>query len=570
VLFLAAAYGLLGARLHHVQVGQHERQTAVAESILQREDETLARRGDLRDRSGILLARDLAACEVGMDPSHLSRTEIEVFLRVAAESLELPAERRQECMRRALEGASGGRRFVPLSREVEPQLAAALRRRLEEVLPPTRVEKSWSSRRGTMRSYPRGSFLAQVLGTVDADGSGVEGVERVRDLFLAPRSGCRRVQVDASGELRYYFPHFLEVPPVNGLDLYLTIDSRTQRILEEELAAGIERHRAEAALGVVMDCRNGDVLAMASLPAYDPNHFRRYPREELQRRRKNRAVESVYEPGSVFKPFVVATAIEKGLCSPDELLWQGGSSTSIAGRPIRDVSDHGPITVEKAIVHSSNIGMSVLGLRLGKSGLLEVFERFGFCRRTGVGLPFEARGRHTSPREWRETWTSLSVSFGYEVMVTPIQLCSAFAALVNGGILLQPRVLARMEGNGQRRAIEPAVRGRAVSEETSRLLRDMLVGVVREGTGRGLQLDGFEFGGKSGTADMGPLYTKTNYLSSFEAFAPYESPQVVVLVMVEKPRGGKYYGSLVAGPVVASVIRRMFCVPAPEKLSLVQ
>ena len=366
-------------------------------------------------------------------------------------------------------------------------------------------------------------------------------------------------------------PENVEVAPINGYDIVLTIDSRAQKIVEEELALGIEKHNAEAGQAVLMDCNNGDVLAMASWPSYDPNEYHRYPKQELERRRKNRTIESVFEPGSVIKPFVAATVLERGLARRDEPIWDGGRFNTIGRRRIEDVSDHSPIDFDGCVVYSSNIGMSLLGMRLGRDGMIDVLDRFGFCRKTGIALPFEAVGRHTSREKWNDIYSTVSVSFGYEVMISPIQLCTAFAAVINGGFLYRPRIVRAYRKDGQEEPVATKLVGRPIGEETSRAMREILLRVVEEGTGKYLRMKGFEFGGKTGTADMDPLYTKKDYLASFEAFAPYDDPQVVMLVMIEKPRNKKFYGGTVSGPVVARTLRRYFRVaelPRFERLKL--
>ena len=234
---------------------------------------------------------------------------------------------------------------------------------------------------------------------------------------------------------------------------------------------------------------------------------------------------------------------------------------------VHDVRDRGPLSMEDAVVYSSNIGMSFLGLRVGRDRLIETLDRFGFCRRTGIDLPGEAAGRRTSRKEWKELYTSVSVAFGYEVRITPLQLCNAFAVLVNGGYLYKPRIVEKVVRNEEEVPNPPEILDRPIDEAQSREMREILLRVITEGTGSRLRLDGFRFGGKSGTALVGPDYRKKDYLASFEAFAPYDEPEVVVLVMIEKPRGRAYYGSTVSGPVVASVLRRYFRVEDKPKIA---
>jgi len=310
----------------------------------------------------------------------------------------------------------------------------------------------------------------------------------------------------------------------------------------------------------VMDCRNGDVLAMVNLPGLDPNHYHDYPPQEFAERRKNRAIESEFEPGSTIKPFHLAVALEKKAFSPDDRIWDGGRLEFFGRRRVEDVSDHGPLTVAEAVIFSSNIGMAHVGLRLGRDGLLDSLDRFRFQTPTGLGIPGEARGKRPERRGWSENYTSVSISFGYAFTVTPIQLAAAYSSLVNGGRLVKPRILDRLTREGEVIEFPRESPGRCIREETSRKMREILVEVVERGTARGLKVPGLAFGGKTGTARKSAGragYTAGDYLSSFVAFAPAEDPQLVVLVMIEKPQV-RHYGSTVAGPVVTEILRRTF------------
>ena len=570
--FLTLWFVLLGVRLFHVQVLSHERLLARGQQMWNSTDMIRAPRGDLRLADGVVLARDVFSYEVGLDPSLITSEENLVkAIRVICDELGYRAEKRRGHLRHALKVKRAGRRYVRLGRRVEEELAGRIDRAVREALP----KKEWPAFRrlpGSHRQYPRKEFLCHVVGVTDVDGRGLEGLELTMDPFLAQRAGKRQVVRSAVPGLRVFLPENSDIAAVNGSDIILTIDSRSQRILEDELRKGIERHRAEAGLGIIMNCQSGAILAMASWPTFDPGAFHRYPREEQDRRRKNRVIESSFEPGSVLKPFILCAALSHGLIRRDERIWSGGKTHvfHLGGHPrrVRDTSDHNPLSAEEAVIFSSNIGMSFIGLRLGRDRLIELLERCGFLRRTEIRLPGEATGVRTEREAWRELWTSISVSFGYELRATPIQLCTAFAALINGGKLYRPQLVDRILVDGKVLATySPELVDRPFDEDISRQMREILLRVITEGTGRSLEMEGFHFGGKTGTADMGPRYKKEDYLASFEAFAPYEDPEVVVLVMIEKPRAGKYYGSQVAGPVVAGVLRRYFRVEAAPRFA---
>jgi len=568
---LTAIFGALGARLVFLQVIAHEEHLDKSRRTVGRTDAIPAYAGDLRTRDGLIVARSMTAYDVGFDPRSLNEAQIVSFVATLAEEIDLTPAERQRVMASAVAKKRAKKSYVPVARGVKPEVRDAIREEVEAEFGPKLLRKALVTDRVARRIYPRGETLCQVVGVAGRDGQGQEGVERTHASTMAPRAGTRRVITDARESLRFFRPESVEVAPVNGLDVHLTIDSRAQKILEEELALGIEKHGAEAGHAVMMDCRNGDILAMTSWPRFDPNEYSRYPKEELERRRTNRTIESLYEPGSVIKPFIAAIALELGFCNREEEIWGGGRFHRIGRRRIEDVSDHGPVKFDEVVVYSSNIGMSILGMRMGKDGMIDALNRFGLCRRTGIDLPFEAKGKHTSREKWNDIYSTVSVSFGYEVMISPIQICTALSALVNGGYLFRPRIVQRYESDGKTHYVQHKIVGRPILDSTSKVMREILHRVVREGTGQYLRMKGFQFGGKTGTADMDPLYTKKDYLSSFEAFAPVDNPELVILCQIEKPRNGKYYGGTVAGPVVARTLRRWFRVaekPRFEKMKL--
>jgi cell division protein FtsI/penicillin-binding protein 2 len=568
---LTVCFGLLGVRLFFIQVLAHESHLETARRVVGRTDEIPAYPGDLRTRDGVIVARSRTAYDIGIDPRGRTETDLRTLIERLTAELGLAADKRRAILDRALRPKKKGVRYVSVAHAVTSEQRDAVEDDITLHLGEKVCEKSLVIDRVTRRVYPRGETLCHVIGVTSLDGRGQEGVERSQDASLSPRSGRRRVITDAREQLRFFYPENVEVAPVNGYDVVLTIDSRAQKILEEELALGIEKHRAEAGQAVLMDCRTGAIIAMTSWPRYNPNDYHRYPKSEIERRRKNRTIENVYEPGSVIKPFIAAIALERGLVTRTQQIWGGGRVHVIGRRRISDVSDHGAISFDDCVVYSSNIGMSIIGMELGRDGLIDTLDRFGFCRKTGIELPFEVSGSHTDRAEWNDVYSSVSVSFGYEVLISPIQLCTAFASLINGGYLYRPMIIDRYEIDGRVERVQPLVVGRPIREETSGAMREILHRVVQEGTGKYLRMEGFEFGGKTGTADMDPNYTEKDYLASFEAFAPYDDPEVVALVMIEKPRSGKIYGGTVAGPVVARILRRYFRVAAEprfEKLKI--
>ena len=556
---------LLGLRLFYIQVLAHDDHLSRARSGTGRTDSIPAYPGDLRTADGVILARSESAFNLGLDLRPLSGDLVQTVVNSACETLGYSTRKRRERLGDAVRKKANRKIYFNFGSSVGADMCDRVRNDLGETLDPGVLKRALVVDWLTRRVYPKDEFLCHVIGVTARDGTGLEGLERSLSRWLAPRAGKRRVLTDAREQFRFFSPEKVEVAPINGFDVFLTIESKTQRILEEELLLGIGKHKAEGGLGIIMDCRNGSILAMGSWPVFNPNVFHLYPRAVLDGLRKNRVIENVYEIGSVIKPFIAASALETGVVSRTEKIWDGGRFHRIGGRRLEDVSNHGRITVEEAVVYSSNIGMGILGMKLGRDRLIDALRRFGFCRKTGICLPGEGKGKHTPAEEWNDIYSTTSVAMGYEVLISPIQLVTAFASLVNGGNLWKPRLVDRYVRGGEMKREPPQLVRNSLKPETSAMMREILLRTVNEGTGRYLKMKGFEFGGKTGTADMDPLYTQRDYLASFEAFAPADDPEIVVLVMIEKPRAGRYYGGSVAGPIVARILRRYFNVPAkPE------
>ncbi|MBI4604722.1 MAG: penicillin-binding protein 2 [Planctomycetes bacterium] len=578
-----AVTGLFGAviwRLFTIQVLQHESHALSARRMRASVEPIPAYRGDIRLADEVIVARDQVDYQVGIDPKIIPRDKLQTVVKLVCDAAGKPAEHRRERLLTALARQAAGGESVSLAGEVSRSLVTELREALERVLGDKDMRGIIAEPR-PRRVYPRESLAGPIVGVTDAEGRGVEGIEKSLGPYLSGRGGRREVLKDAPQKTRIFKVGSLEVAPVGGYDVYLTIESTLQAIVEEELEAGLQRERASAGLFVLMDCRTGDILAMASLPAYDPNRYGEYPEPKRKERRANRVVESLYEPGSVIKPFFAAYALEQGIARREEpirgliagpVTWDGGRQARFGKRRVTDVHEHPDMTFEGAVIHSSNIGLAIVGMRLGKPGILDALRRFGFDRPSGIDLPAEAsKEPWAPPMRWTPIYSATSASFGYEIMVSPIQLCRAFAALVNGGHLLRPRVVDRLvRGSETIRFPSRQVDGQPITAETSRHMREILRRVVEEGTAKWLKIEGFEFGGKTGTSDMAKGgYAGQDYLASFEGYAPCDDPRVVALCMVEKPRA-HIYGAMVAGPIVAEVFRRMFRIAAETKLAMLE
>lgn len=428
------------------------------------------------------------------------------------------------------------------------------------------------------RFYPHGSLAAHILGFagryVDARG----GLEFEFEKSLAGSDGLTRFSKDKDGNP---IPGTIKVErePTNGLDLVLTLDRNIQVIVEEELQKGYRSSRAEWALAAVMDPNSGDILASAFFPSFDPNS---YSKGRVGESYSNPLVAFAVEPGSVLKPIIMATALDSGL-SPAEK-FNCHPTLKVGIHTIREAIDHPPeaygwLDLTNIISKSSNIGMAQIALRTGQDVLYKGLLRFGLFRKYDIGIPGESAG--TPPAKWMSRgayrkgrvprWpqvTLANVGFGQGLQVTPLQLLTAYSALANGGELLEPRLVIntthRKDGfayasNTVFDEPDVVIKGRATNKNTAARLTAMMERVVTDGTGKSAKVGDVRVSGKTGTAQVagpGGQYVKGHYLASFAGYFPAKDPQVVVLVMVYKPRG-LYYGGKVAAPIFQRIASRL-------------
>jgi cell division protein FtsI (penicillin-binding protein 3) len=419
------------------------------------------------------------------------------------------------------------------------------------------VQSDWQ------RHYPAGALTCHVVGFTGADNNGLEGIERRYDKELAGSAGENVFLADAFRrpiQLKQQ-KSILE----DGLGVILTLDATIQQFTWAELLKQYESYEAESAVAIVAQPKTGAILAMVSLPDFDPNDIRSTDPNNF----RDRAITSQFEPGSIIKPIVAAIALDAGAVSRDEEIFcENGSYRGRGFGRIGEYANHafGDLTVREILVKSSNIGMAKIGQKLGKERLYEGLERFGFGKETGIDLPGEAEGLL-----WpADKWTGYSVTripFGQEISVTAIQLLRAFCILANGGHSVRPFVVRAMVDNtGQVTKLKrpPPPVGFVVKPEVAKwIIEDALVGVVNEGTGRRARLEKWHLFGKTGTANIAKSdergYSEDDYIASFIAGAPAEEPKVVVLVSIRRPNkqlGKGYTGGAVAAPVAAAILEK--------------
>lgn len=403
-----------------------------------------------------------------------------------------------------------------------------------------------------IREYPQGKTGGALLGYVNADGQGIEGLEKLFDRDLRGTPGSMTYLRDAR-RTPIYIDQKGYKPPLDGKAVKLSLDLIIQSFAETELAKACQDYGAPSGELVVMDPRTGEVLAMANYPSVDLNEFGKTKPDN----RRNRCVTDTYEPGSTFKPFIWASALEAGVFSPSELYdcTASGAYRFASGRNLHDAHPAGTVSAEKVLIVSSNIGMGKIGTELGNAAAYKAMRYFGFGGQTGAGLPGEVAGRVWPLTRWSK-YSITSVSMGQEVSVTPLQMARAFCVFANGGLLPTPTI----------RAIDPADRAhptvmeRILKPTTAAKTREVLRRVVTEGTGKKANSDMYAIFGKTGTAQIaGPRggYIPDAYNASFVCGAPVENPRLVVLCVVHHPDRKKgHFGGTVAAPAAKRVVEQ--------------
>lgn len=399
------------------------------------------------------------------------------------------------------------------------------------------------------RIYPFGSASAHVSGYVGVDQEGLDGIEKQYEETLRGFPGWTTFLRDARGHRQ---AESVSRPPVAGRDITLSIDSELQQVVAERLDAAVEHCQAKGGYVLVIDPETGDILAMANSPSFDPIW---YDRKESIANHRNHATADGIEPGSTIKAFIVAAALEDGAYGPNTPIDCHMGTWMLQGKPITDHEGFGVLPLIDTFVHSSNIAMAQVGLRLGPEKLYHYLRRFGFAERTGIGLG-ESPGSLKRPEKWSGR-TAATVAFGYEIRVSPIQMAMAYAALANKGILMKPRLVRGVaDVNGKMCEIPPQEVRRAVSEKTAATVLDFMKKTVEEGTARKGAVDWCAVGGKTGTArkydkESGGYVSK--YYASFVGVAPIDHPRLLCYAVIDEPKG-EIYGGSTAAPLFREIL----------------
>ena len=550
IVLMFAAFGGLAARAFWVQVVNQNFYAGQGQKRYQRVIELDATRGRIVDRNGSMLAVSLATYEVWATPRLLDET---CFLPLAR-LLKVPlVELRSR--------VAGDKTFVLLKRQVDADTASAIDKL--QLAGITQIADS-------KRFYPEGESAAHVVGFTDIEDKGQEGVELAANLQLSGAAGQREVIRDRLG--RVVSDTRPLVPAHNGATIRLTIDRRIQQLAYAQLKAAIAKHSAEAGSVVVLDARNGEILALANYPSFDPNDRTRLSGRQL----RNRAVVDTFEPGSTIKPLVVALSIDKGMVGPQSLIDTTPGWYRIGPAVIHDTSNHGVMTVAEAVQKSSNIALAKLALNLPAETIWNKYQEYGLGRRPELTFPGAAAGKVRPHRRWRPI-EQATMAYGYGLSASLLQLAQMYTAYAGDGTLHPVRLLLedtverqpggqmneQQDGDGLAPAADsgdsPLTAGfshAVTTPATAHAIREMLeMAIGPGGTGRAAAVDGYRVGGKTGTArkHIGASYAKNRYRALFVGMAPMSDPRLIVAVMIDDPAGKAFYGGTVAGPVFGAV-----------------
>jgi cell division protein FtsI (penicillin-binding protein 3) len=534
----AAWTAAIEARLVYLQVYEHSTMQALANRQQLKTMKLPPRRGEIFDRNGRVLAYSVDADTIAADPTEV-KDPATAAAAVCGAILTCGPDLQREMTERL---RRQDRQFVYLARQISPPDAARVRAlELEGIV----------MLRETKRFYPKRDLAAHVLGFVGTENAGLAGLESRFDTRIRGQEGRLLVQADARQRAMAVREQLL---PTAGDALELTIDQYLQHIAERELRTAVEATNAVGGTIIVMQPYTGDVLALANWPTYNPNAFSGADAET----RRNRAVQEIYEPGSTFKIVTASAAIEEGVLGPDDPIDCAPGHITFPGRkPIRDVNRYGVLSFTDVIVKSSNVGAIKAGLQLGPERMVRYMTRFGFGQRLAPDFRGESPGIVWSAPSL-DSSALASVSMGYQVSVTPLQMAAAVSAVANGGTLYEPRVVRAFIHEGRREEAPPRPVRQAITPETAATVTTMMEEVVVRGTARAARIPGFTVAGKTGTAAklVNGRYSKAEYNASFVGFVPSRRPELAIVVVIDTPRRGPgthYYGGVAAAPVFQRV-----------------
>ncbi|MGA7744243.1 MAG: penicillin-binding transpeptidase domain-containing protein [Polyangia bacterium] len=552
-LVLLGLASLVGRRALQLQVHEAVQLREWAENNYLREVEIAPRRGRILDRRGAELASTTDLDSIFCNPRQIAFVPDAVPRLAKAVNLD-PRELDKMLSTRK------SQYFAWVKRRVSPQESAAA---LALGLPGVSVRKE------PRRVYLNGELASTVIGHAGLDGRGLEGVELEYDESLRG-SGMEVTGIRDRLGRDLLMEGTVDASANAGKDLVLTLDKYLTYLTERALEEAVSKHGAKAATSVMIDPRTGEILAMASVPGYNPNN----PSDAAERGARNRAIADAYEPGSIMKTVTFSAAFDAGKLRPEDRFDCQMGQMQVGKYHIRDDHPKGVLTAAEVFKYSSNIGTVKIARRVGKETLARMIDRLGFGRPTGVGLPGERRGTVRPVSRWGEIELATQ-AFGQGLTVTPLQMATAYAAIASGGVYHPPRLATRLvssDGHSEPVPLPPGARAetRVLSESTARTMLTIMQGVTEDGTAKLAAIPGYPVAGKTGTAQKvsNGRYDPSKYLAAFVGIVPADNPRVVIAVMVDEPHG-VHYGGLVAAPVfkeIAEATLRYLGVPPSTSL----
>jgi len=528
---LITGFGAIFFRLFDIMVLNHEYYLNKAKEQQVKNEELPVKRGLILDRRGRELAVNLETESIFSDGAEIKS---------ASETAKKIAQIANQKPEVVLAKIDSNKRFVWVERKISHEKSQQIRELKLKGIGFIQENK---------RYYPKSTLASHIIGYVDIDNVGLEGIEQRYDKYLSTRPEKAAVYKDAKGNILSQGYQ----KEIKGNNIILTIDEGLQYIVEKNLEAVMQERKAASASAVMMDPYTGEILAMASLPNYDLNN----PGQNNPEIRRNRTITDIYEPGSTYKIITGVAALEEDIVNTETKFDCSAGFIEVGGRKIKDAHRHGVLTFKEVIQKSSNVGTIKIALKLGKEKVYEYSRLFGFGQKTNIDLAGEVSGILRNHNRWSGMSIG-SIAIGQEVGATPLQVVRAYSVIANGGYLVRPHILKEIRSPDNQLVLKTDIeRKMIISEKTTEVFKDILKTVTEEGgTAKEAAIDGNHVAGKTGTAQViDPItkkYSKEKYISSFVGFVPAEKPLFTLIVVVHEPKGA-IYGGIVAGPVFRKI-----------------
>ena len=523
---IALAFGCLAVRAAYVQVVGNAFFQRQGEVRFARTLELPANRGRILDRNGLILASSVPAPSIWAIPEDVDADKAQ--LAELARLLEMPLADLNKKL------ADEDKNFVWIKRQVDDSVAQKIT---------AMGIKGLYQRKEYKRQYPEGETTAHVVGFTNVEDHGQEGIELAFNKELSGRPGSRRVIKDRLGRVVEDVGE--QVPPMDGKDIQLSIDSKVQFVAYQKLRDAVTKHRAKAGSVVVLDTVTGEVLALANYPSYVPDRRQNLTGEQL----RNRALTDTFEPGSTMKPITIGMALEAGRVTPKTVIETSPGRYSIGGFTISDTHNYGALTVEGVIQKSSNVGALKIAQKMSPHEMWNTYTALGYGQKPQIQFPGAVTGRLRPWKTWRPV-EQATMAYGYGLSASLFQMAHSYTSFAHGGQIIPVTML---------KSAEPAVGVQVFSAENAKAVRRMLqMAAAPGGTGPLAQTVGYSVGGKSGTAhkQVGKGYASNKYRAWFTGMAPIESPRIIVAVMIDEPSDGNYFGGIAAAPVFSEVVQQ--------------